>query len=365
MMKNIKLKAFILAPIALSVMAGTAMAKDVEKGWYIQGNVGQAKSYATQAELRNEVLALGDIGTVSPNSQKRRGWRVDGGYRFDNNFSAALTYADLGLIELGSSTNNTAIRELETLSGKALSVVGAYNLPLSDWVNVHVKGGYSQLDSRRNDTNLGPGISAGDNSDWVWGGGMSFDLTENTSLMFDWERYEFEHKVDLLTAGLRYTFGEVEKKKAMPAPVVAPAPAPAPAPVVKPEPVPEPAPAPVPSPVVEIKPLNINVYFDNNSSALTSETKAILDNAGKQLADGNVDNVKVAGFASALGNAAYNQMLSDKRAKNVTKYIQDTWSVDGDKISVSANGEEKASDNENNGKDRKVTVRVQFSKEQK
>jgi outer membrane protein OmpA-like peptidoglycan-associated protein len=361
MMKNIKLKAFILAPVALSVMAGTAMAKDVEKGWYVQGNVGQAKSYATQAELRNEVLALGDVGTISPNSQKRRGWRVDGGYRFDNNFSAAITFSDLGFVELGTSTNNAMIREIEAMSGKAVSLVGAYNQPINDWINVHVKGGFSSLEARSNKTTLGRGITKGDNKDWVWGAGMSFDLTENTSLMFDWERYEFEHKIDLLTAGLRYTFGDVEKKKAMPAPVVAPAPAP----VVKPQPVPAPTPAPVPSPVVEIKPLKINVYFDNNSSVLTNETKAILDNAGKQLADGNVDNVKVAGFASALGNAAYNQMLSDKRAKNVTKYIQDTWSVESDKISVSASGEEKASDNENNGKDRKVTVRVQFSKEQK
>jgi OOP family OmpA-OmpF porin len=358
-MKHIKLKKFILAPIALSVMAGTAMAKDVEKGWYIQGNAGQAKSYATQEELRNEVLALGDVGTISPNSQKRRGWRVDFGYRLDNNFSAAITYADLGLVELGTSTNSPMIREIETISGQAVSLVGAYNYPFNDWVNAHIKGGFSSLESRPNHTTMGRGITAGDNKDWVWGAGMSFDLTENMSLMFDWERYEFEHKVDLLTAGLRYTFGEVEQKKAAPAPV----PVPPPAPVVKPEPVPAPAPAPKPSPVVEIKPLKVNVYFANNSSMLSAETKATLDNVGKKLADGNVDNVTVAGFASALGNAKYNQMLSDKRAKKVTEYIKNTWSIERAKISVSANGEKDAQ-GENNGKDRKVTVRVQFAKQQ-
>lgn len=358
-MKNMKFKQFIIAPIALAVITSTASAKDVEKGWFVEANVGQAKSYATQAELRNEVLALGDVGTISPNSQKRRGWRVGGGYRLDNNFSAALSYADLGLVELGTSTNNAMIREIEAISGKALSLTAAYNQPLSDWVNVHVKGGFASLMSRPNKTTLGRGIDVGDNKDWVWGAGMSFDLTENTSLMFDWERYEFEHRVDLMTAGLRYTFGDVERKKAKPAPVV-------PAPVIKPKPVVKPVPAPTPvikpSPAPEMKPLKVNVYFDNNSSVLTKETKSILDNAGTQLADGNVENVTVAGFASALGNTKYNQMLSDKRAAAVAKYIEANWAVKNDKITVSASGEQNASDNENNGKDRKVMVKVKFAK---
>lgn len=355
-----KLKQFIITPIALCVLANTAMAKDVEKGWYVEGNIGQAKSYATQAELRNEVLALGDVGTISPNSQKRRAWKVGAGYRLDNNFSAALSYADLGLVELGTSTDNAMIRELEAISGKAISLTAAYNQPINDWVNAHIKGGYSSLMSRPNHTSQGRGIDVGDNKSWVWGAGMSFDLTENTSLMFDWERYEFEHTIDLLSAGLRYTFGDVAHKKAKPAPVVVPAP------VVKPMPAAKqmPAPAPIvkPSPVVEVKPLQINVYFDNNSSVLTKETKAILDNAGSQLADGNVETVTVAGFASAIGNVDYNQMLSDKRAKAVAAYIESNWRVANDKISVSASGENQASDMENNGKDRKVMVKVKFAK---
>lgn len=360
-MKNIKLKTLILTPIAFGVMASTAMANDVEQGWYVQGNIGQAKGYATQSELRNEVLALGDVGTISPNSQKRRGWRADFGYRFNNNFSAAITYADLGLVELSSVAKNPAIRSIEGLSGKALSLVGVYNQPINDWVNAHVKAGYSSLDARSNKTNMGRGISAGDNKDWVWGGGMSFDLTENTSLMFDWERYEFEDKVDLLTAGLRYTFGSVEKKMARPAPMPAPAPVVKPEPIVEPTP-PPPPPAPKPLPVVEVKPLKLNVYFDNNSSIINSEARAILDNAGKQLADGHVETVTVAGFASSLGNAKYNQMLSDKRAKKVADYIKANWSIENAKISVSANGEAQASQNVDNGKDRKVMIKVKFAK---
>ena len=51
-MKNLSLKKFIITPIALSVLAGTAMAQDVEQGWYVEGNVGQAKGYETQTQLQ-------------------------------------------------------------------------------------------------------------------------------------------------------------------------------------------------------------------------------------------------------------------------------------------------------------------------
>jgi len=355
-MKNANLKGFIVTPIVLSMMAGTAIAKDVEKGFYVEGNVGQAKGYATQGELRNEVLALGDVGILSPLSQKRRAWKLGGGYRFDNNFSTALTYADLGIIELGTSAGNSAVRSIEGLSGKAISLTGAYNQPINDWINAHVKAGYSALSARSNHTTEGEGVESGSNGDWVWGAGMSFDLNENVSLMLDWERYEFDHKVDLVTAGLRYTFGEVETRQAKPAPVVKP--------VVQTTPVVKPTPAAVveKQPAVVEQVLNLNVYFDNNSSELTAESKMILDNAGSKLTSGEVKTVSVSGFASAIGTNDYNQSLSNERAVIVEKYITANWNVADSKISVSGYGEEQASDIENNGKDRKAMIKVMFNK---
>lgn len=357
-MKNINLKGFIITPIVLSMMAGTAIAKDVEEGFYVEGNVGQAKGYEKQSELRNEVLALGDIGSLSPNSQKRRAWKIGTGYRFDNNFSTALSYTDLGIIELGTSTGNSAVRSIEGLSGKAISLTGAYNYPISDWINAHVKAGYSVLNARSNHTTQGEGVDSGNNGDLVWGAGMSFDLNENVSLMLDWERYEFDYKVDLLTAGLRYTFGDVQTRQAKPAPIVKPAP------VVKTAPVVKAALAPVveKQPVIESKVLNLNVYFDNDSSELTAASKIILDNAGSKLANGEVKAVSVSGFASAVGSNNHNQLLSNERAVIVEKYISANWNVANSKISVSANGEDQASNIENNSKDRKATIKVMFEK---
>jgi len=353
-MKYTKLTPFILAPIALSVMVGTAAAKDVETGVFLQANVGQAKGYETSAGLRAEAMPFGDVGIVNPLSQKRRAWKLSTGYRFDNNFALAFSYADLGVMELGTSTRSTGINSLEALSGGATALSVIYNIPFSESVNMHAKVGYSHLLARANRTEFGHGVSSGSNNDIVYGAGFSFDLTENTSLMLDWERYKFNRKTDLITAGLRYTFGDVAVAKAAPAPVVT-----AP-PVVKPEPIVEPMPAPKPAPIVEMKPLNVNLYFDNDSSALTGEAKAILDQAKSQLSNDRVDVVSVQGSASAIGDAQYNQLLSMRRADAVAQYIKSNWNVDASKVSVDASGEDDAS-KPNNPLDRKVQVKVKFN----
>jgi len=356
-MKNAK---FILAPIALSLMVSTVSAKDVETGYFIQADAGQAKGYEKSSDLRNEVLSFGDVGVVSPLSQKRRAWKVSSGYRFNNHFALALSYADLGVTELGTSTANTAINVADSLSGGATALSAIFNFPLSEAVNMHAKLGYSHLSARANRTPFGHGLEAGSNNDIVYGGGMSFDLDENLSLMLDWERYKFERTTDLLTAGLRYTFGEVATAKAKPAPIAVPVPVAKPAPVVAPKPVVKPMPEPKPAPIVELKPLNVNVFFANNSSVLDRDAKMLLDQAKSELNNDRLAMINVEGTASASGNVEYNQMLSMRRASVVSDYIKANWNVDSDKVNIGASGEDDAQTTDTST-DRKVTVKVKFN----
>ena len=173
--------------------------------------------------------------------------------------------------------------------------------------------------------------------------------------MLDWERYRFDSKTDLASVGLRYTFGDITKPAAKPAPVPV---------YVKPEPVVEaPKPEPKPEPVIELKPLQVNVFFTNDSSELTSETLDVLAQAKSQLVNDRLDSVNVAGFASAVGDSEYNQALSERRAKAVVEYIRNNWNVASDKVSVVANGEDMLinEDNTNNSRDRRVMVKVSFN----
>lgn len=347
-MKTLTTKRTILTPIALGVLLASSavMAKqtDVEQGWFVQGDIAQAKSYGQDNEYSDLRL-----------SEKRRAWKASTGYRFNNNIALALNYADLGMVE-----DHASRAALESIAGKATGLSAIYSVPFSDSVNAHAKLGYAHFNGRANRLDNG-GHAWNRTSDDAafYGAGMSFDLTQNLSLLFDWERYKFDSQTDVVSAGLRYTFGQIEKPMAKPAPVVAPVVAPEP--VVEPEPVV--APEPVPEPVVELKPLKVNVYFDNDSSALTNETLEILAQAKTQLVEDRVNSVNVSGFASAVGNADYNQALSERRANAVVEYIRQNWNIDSGKVSAVAHGEDMLvnADKSNNSRDRRVMVEISFN----
>ncbi|NRA71661.1 MAG: OmpA family protein [Gammaproteobacteria bacterium] len=343
-MKTTSMKRNVLTPIALGVLLASAsvMAEqtDVEKGWFVQGDVAQAKSYGQEGIYSDLRM-----------SEKRRAWKTSTGYRFNNNIAVALSYADMGVVE--DFVNRAA---LESIAGNATGLSAIYNIPFSNSVNAHAKLGYAHFSGRNNRLSNGSHAwhRTSDNAAF-FGAGMSFDLNKNLSLMLDWERYRFDSKTDLASVGLRYTFGDITKPAAKPAPVPV---------YVKPEPVVEaPKPEPKPEPVIELKPLQVNVFFTNDSSELTSETLDVLAQAKSQLVNDRLDSVNVAGFASAVGDSEYNQALSERRAKAVVEYIRNNWNVASDKVSVVANGEDMLinEDNTNNSRDRRVMVKVSFN----
>jgi OmpA-OmpF porin, OOP family len=112
-----------------------------------------------------------------------------------------------------------------------------------------------------------------------------------------------------------------------PMPVVAAA-EPAPAAVVEPTPAPavvEPAPAPAPvacKPNVETITVGAEKLFGFDKAALKSEGKAALDEAAAKIkANPEIKAVVVTGHTDKIGSDAYNQKLSEKRAKQVAEYL--------------------------------------------
>jgi len=346
-MKTLMMKRTLLTPIAAGILLAStsvmAQQTDVEKGWFIQADVGQAHSHGQTGVYTTDKL-----------SDKRRAWKASTGYRVNNNIAFALNYADLGVVEDLDSRSG-----LESIGGRAYGGSAIYNMPFSNSVNAHVKLGLAHFSGRENRLVDGSGEytgqhAANDTSDngVFYGAGMSFDVTENASLVVEWERYEFDNVVDVVSAGLRYTYGSIPVPVAVVAPVI-----------IAPAPEPEPAPAPV----VVLKPLQVNVYFDNDSSELTSETLDILAQAQRQLTSDRVESVNVSGFASAVGNADYNQALSERRAQAVVEHIRNNWNFEGSNltsndVNVVAHGEDSLINDEmtNNARDRRVMVKISF-----
>jgi len=80
----------------------------------------------------------------------------------------------------------------------------------------------------------------------------------------------------------------------------------------------------------------VNFAFD--SAALTPESSAMLDDAVKILQRHPELSVEVAGHTDNIGSAAYNQRLSERRARSVADYLI-AHGVDGANITVKGYGE--------------------------
>ena len=126
-----------------------------------------------------------------------------------------------------------------------------------------------------------------------------------------------------------------------PAPVVAEA-APEPAPIAAaPEPMPEPAPAPAPvcEPTNETISVGAEKLFGFDKAALKAEGKAALDEAAAKIkANPEIKAVIVTGHTDRIGSDAYNQKLSERRAKQVADYLV-AQGVDSGIISSAGKGE--------------------------
>lgn len=130
-----------------------------------------------------------------------------------------------------------------------------------------------------------------------------------------------------------------------PAPVVAEA-APEPAPIAAaPEPAPapaapEPAPAPVAcTPQTETITVGAEKLFGFDKAKLKDEGKAALDEAAAKIkANPEIKAVIVTGHTDRIGSDAYNQKLSERRAKQVADYLV-SQGVDSSLITATGKGE--------------------------
>jgi OOP family OmpA-OmpF porin len=103
----------------------------------------------------------------------------------------------------------------------------------------------------------------------------------------------------------------------------------APAPPVvekEPEPPPPPPEPPPPPPKVEVKDdkieLNEKVNFETGKATLLPASETLLDEVAQVLTDHpELQKVRIEGHTDNQGGAAYNQKLSDKRAKAVREYL--------------------------------------------
>ena len=110
----------------------------------------------------------------------------------------------------------------------------------------------------------------------------------------------------------------------------------------------EEAPAPAPVTVQQIVRTVLStaeaiVFFDFNKATLTEQAKQQLDAvAAKLSAAADVQSADVVGYADRIGNAGYNQKLSEKRAEAVKWYLYQHGYVKTQVVTVQGVGESQS-----------------------
>lgn len=136
--------------------------------------------------------------------------------------------------------------------------------------------------------------------------------------------------------------------------------APAPAPPVVVAPKPAPAPAPEVKPVVVIERVVLRgINFDFDKAVVKPEFAPVLDVAAGILKEQSNLKVVVEGHTCSMGSEAYNQKLSDRRAKAVKEYLVKKG-VKADNLSTAGHGELQPMANNKTKSGREMNRRVEF-----
>jgi outer membrane protein OmpA-like peptidoglycan-associated protein len=104
------------------------------------------------------------------------------------------------------------------------------------------------------------------------------------------------------------------------------------------------------------------VLFGFNQDSLTSEAKEQLDGLGNQAKGMKRYVIEVQGFTDKTGSSSYNDMLSERRAENVARYLANQYQIPVRAISILGSGwaQPVADDSSRDGRkmNRRVEVRL-------
>ena len=97
-------------------------------------------------------------------------------------------------------------------------------------------------------------------------------------------------------------------------------------------------PAPVPKPVPKKMSFSADALFAFDKSDIKPEGKVMLDDLVRQINGAQYEQIMLTGHADRIGNAAYNQKLSERRATSVKGYLVEQQ-IPASRVSATGVGE--------------------------
>ncbi|MEG0008631.1 MAG: porin OmpA [Aeromonas sp.] len=313
----------MLAVLIGGLMAtGAVQAAAQDNTWYVGGKAGWSNFYGVDYDSQIENML--DAAKVNENSDDL-GLGAFAGYQVNRNLAVELGYDWLGKYKVDRHYAANGIDSGLEGKAKAQMVQATMRiiLPATSALDIYGRlgGAYAWTDSSINAWyNDGLNSLSESNSGNYHGAAFVGALGVEYAIDKDWAaRLEYQYTTPLgktspgesgiemdnglLSVGMLYRFGQIGDEP------------------VAPTPAPEPAPAPV---LVEKQfSLDSDVLFEFNKATLKPAASQALDNLFAQILAANPKDgvATVIGHTDRLGSDAYNQSLSEQRARTVADYL--------------------------------------------
>jgi OOP family OmpA-OmpF porin len=171
---------------------------------------------AGQTKIDTGVSGL--TGTASLD-ESDTGYKIFGGYKFDNVWSAEIQYADFGKASLkgnngdrftfeGTQYQFTANNSEVSVKAKSFGAAIVAGYDVSTVIRPYVKLGLHRWDSDASVTSNAGNASISDSgTDPFYGIGIQFSITDQLAARVEAEHYKYDsEKAQLISAGLMYRF---------------------------------------------------------------------------------------------------------------------------------------------------------------
>lgn len=184
--------------LVLLVMGGLIVAPQAWGQFYLGGSFGKSDF--------DDGNAIPDLITSGTVDGKDSGFKIFGGYQFNQNFGVELAYVDLGKAKYSGTFGALPVTggSVDT-TGFNFSAVGT--LPLNPSFELFGKVGLFAWEAQARDTTGGvPFSGKDDGADLSFGIGASYNINKNLSVRAEWEQFKAVDTISLLSLGIVFKF---------------------------------------------------------------------------------------------------------------------------------------------------------------
>jgi len=206
----------VIASTLFALAAATLSSSVLAGDWYGMVSAGRSDFKGGKSDLDNILIGAGATGLSSRLDDTDTGYKVQLGYRINQNFAVEGGYLDLGKMKYTAAFTGGAASAEAKADGWNIALVGS--VPVGQNLSLFAKLGMIDAKVKVNVSATGPGgAAAGSADDTSWKGnygiGASYALSDKWAVRAEYERFNDlgdsntgKGDVDLFSVGVVFKF---------------------------------------------------------------------------------------------------------------------------------------------------------------